>query len=200
MWSEIPNAANYSDHALRQLFAPHAHSTFLRIRDIVQRARDDDGEQASACENDFVRGNRCDSSTAISVAQLLPPAHTMPTTNRASAVSLIFKSEDRDATPHSNGSRPRRRRLLQGQKAPAEGRTDGPTASVVPCRRRRRCFFQLSISIQCSSISLTPFPRPPRPLRPPLPRPLSLLLKCELNAFSLQSRRPTDRPTDRPRE
>ena len=194
MLSEIPNAANYSDHALRQLFAPHAHSTFLRIRDIVQRARAryDDGEQASDCENDLVRGNRCDSSTAISVARAYyahkptEPAQSPSFSSRRIATRLLIQMEVVLVAAA----------CCRARKPPLkDGRTDRPTASVVPCRPRlrRRCFFQLSISIQCSSISLTPFPPPPRP-RPRLPRPLSPF-KVRTQCFL-----PPESSTDRPRE
>ena len=187
MWSplsEIRNAANYSDHALRKSFPPHAHSTFLRIREIVQRARDDDGEGASDCENDLVRGNRCDASPRSLAPQLSParfqPAQTMPTTEPAQSPSF---SSRRIAT----------RLLIQMEVVPVAA----CCRARKPPDRPRALFPAAAAAVSFSSLYPSNAP-PSHSLRSLLLLVLlflvpSLLLKCELNAFSLQSRRPTDR-------
>ena len=204
MWS--PSERNtkcrklHSDHALRQPFVPPTRSTFLRIREIVQRARDDDGERASDCENDLVRGNRCDdASTAIHGPQLPPArfqlAHTMPKPEPAQSPSF---SSRRIAT----------RLLIQmevvllaaaccrARKPPLK---DGRTWTDRP--RPRALFPAAAAAVSFSSLYPSNAP-PSHSLRSLLLLVVllllvpSLLLKCELNAFSLQSRRPTDRPRE----
>ena len=192
----------HSDHALRQFFAPPTRSTFLRIREIVQRARDDDGERESDCENDLVRGNRCDDASTAILGPQLPPArfqlaHTMPKTEPAQSPSF---SSRRIAT----------RLLIQmevvlvaaaccrARKPPLkDGRTEGRT----DCDRER-CSLPPPPPLFLSALYIHPMllhlthSVPSSSSSSSLLFVPSLLLKCELNAFSLQSRRPTDRPRE----
>ena len=128
---------------------------------------------------------------------------TPPPPTHASVVSLIFKSKYCDATPHSNGRRRCRRR--RSYFACCRARKPPPPLKDRPTDRDR---CSLPPPLFLSAPSLYPSNAPPSHSLRSFVRSLvlflvvlvlSLLLKCELNAFSLprslqsNSSRPTDR-------
>ena len=152
-----------------------------------------------------MRGNRCDDASTAILGPQLPPArfqlaHTMPKTEPAQSPSF---SSRRIAT----------RLLIQmevvlvaaaccrARKPPLkDGRTEGRT----DCDRER-CSLPPPPPLFLSALYIHPMllhlthSVPSSSSSSSLLFVPSLLLKCELNAFSLQSRRPTDRPTERVR-